>query len=160
MKVLNTERVELKKSRRSYGKFNFKKSVIDSSNFNSEELGFDIKELAPGELSYPYHYHSSVEEIYLIIEGEVTLRKNNKKRVLYKGDLAFMEKSEPGAHQLYNHSDAPVRYLGVSSKNRDDICFYPDSNKINACKDRIFKIEDNVDYFDGEEEIPKFWDED
>lgn len=157
LKVFNTNDVEFKTQNRRIPHYNYKSSVIDSSTFGSEDLGFDIKILEPGQLSYPYHYHSSVEEIYLILDGEVTLRQDNELRILNKGDLVFLEKLEKGSHQLFNHSSKPVKYLGVSSKNKDDKCYYPDSSKINVGKNQIFKLEDNVDYFEGEESIPLFW---
>lgn len=157
MKVFNVNEVEVKSRNRRVSHYDFKSSVVDSSTFGAEDLGFDVKVLDPGQLSYPYHYHTSVEEIYIILEGEVTLRKKNEAKILKKGDLVYLEKSKSGAHQLYNHSSKPVRYLGVSSKNKDDNCYYPDSNKINVGNKHIFKLDSNVDYFDGEEEVPKFW---
>ncbi|MGL1893677.1 MAG: cupin domain-containing protein [Spirochaetaceae bacterium] len=159
MDILNLSSLEVKSKNSKVSHYNIKTSVVDSSTFGANKLGFDVKVLEPGQLSYPYHYHSDDEEIYIIIDGEVTLRQNNESSILLKGDMAFIKNSKDGAHQLYNHSSRPVRYLGVASKSDADICFYPDSNKINAGEGQIYKQETNVDYYDGEESIPTFWDD-
>lgn len=87
-KIFNVNEVEVKPKNNRYSHYDIKASVIDSSDFNTENLGFDIKVLEPGQLSYPYHYHS---------------------------------------------------------------------NMVNIGKNEIFKQEENVDYYTGEEEIPTFW---
>lgn len=155
--VISLKTVELRDRDSSVPHFKSKSSIVDSGNFKSKKLGFDIKVLEPGKLTYPYHYHSQVEEVYVIIEGEVTVRQKNEKKVLKEGDLIFFETGENGVHQLFNHSDKPVRFLGIANKNSSDICKYPDSGKINAGKGDIFRLKDKVNYYDGEEVIPGFW---
>ncbi len=158
MKVINLKSIQMKDRDKNVPHFETKSSIVDSGEFDSKKLGFDIKVLEPGKLTYPYHYHSEVEEVYVIIDGEVTVRQNNEKKVLKEGDLIFFETGIKGVHQLYNHSDKPVRFLGIANKCSSDICKYPDSGKINAGNGDIYKMADRVNYFDGEENVPGFWD--
>ena len=71
----------------------------------------------------------------------------------------FFPNTEEGAHQLLNHTDQIVKYLDLSTLFGTDICKYPDSNKLNAGSGEIYKMDDRVDYFEGEESIPYYWNE-
>ncbi|MBN2544819.1 MAG: cupin domain-containing protein, partial [Spirochaetes bacterium] len=155
--IFNLNELKFKSKKRKLKYYNMNSSKLTSKDLGSEKLFFDVKELLPGQLSYPYHFHSDNEEVFIILEGEATLRQNNKKRKVKKGDLIFFPNRLKGAHQLFNHTDQMVRYLDLTTNFGNDICCYPDSKKINAGSGNIFKIEDKVDYFAGEEEKPKFW---
>ncbi len=48
-----------------------------------------------------------------------------------EGDIVFFEIGPEGAHQLYNHTGEPCRYLDIRTEAGLDICEYPDSDKIN-----------------------------
>jgi uncharacterized cupin superfamily protein len=137
--------------------YNAKVSTINSFDIGSKLLYFDIGELPPGGFSCPYHYHSDEEEVFIVIEGEAQLRQHNKKEIVRKGDLIFFKSGLEGAHQLYNHTDAPFKYLDLSTNRDTGYCEYPDSKKINIGNGHIYKHEDQVDYYEGEEGIPEFW---
>ncbi len=155
--IFNLFDLKFKSKNRKLNHYNMNSSMLTSGDLGSKKLFFDVKELLPGQLSYPYHYHSDNEEVFIIIEGEATLRQNNKKRIVKKGDLIFFPNTADGAHQLFNHSVQPVKYLDLSTNSGTDICRYPDSGKINAGSGNIFNISDKVDYFYGEEDMPDFW---
>jgi len=155
--IINLYELAFKSKNRKIKHYNMNSSELTSGDLGAIKLFFDIKELLPGQLSYPYHFHSDNEEVFIIIEGEATLRQNNKKRIVKKGDLIFFPNTVEGAHQLYNHSGQSVKYLDLSTNLGIDICQYPDSGKINAGSANIFKMADRVDYFTGEEQIPDFW---
>ena len=157
--ILNLYEVEMQSKNKRISHYNINFSIINSDDLGSKKLFFDVKELKPGQLSYPYHYHSDHEELFIIIDGEVTLRQNDNKQILKKGDLVFFPNTEEGAHQLLNHTDQIVKYLDLSTLFGTDICKYPDSNKLNAGSGEIYKMNDRVDYFEGEESIPHYWNE-
>lgn len=61
----------------------------------------------------------------------------------------------PASHedQIINTSDAPLKYLSVSTKEQPGICEYPDSGKAQATAPglrRMHHAEDGVEYWDGE----------
>ncbi|OMD38498.1 hypothetical protein BSK49_16355 [Paenibacillus odorifer] len=63
-----------------------------------------------------------------------------------------------GAHQLYNHSDAPCRYLDLRTNQGIDICEYPDSGKINILPyQEIYQADEQADYCKGEEHVREKW---
>lgn len=128
----------------------------------AELIGASLWELPPGEAAYPYHFHYSDEEIVIVLSGRPSLRTPDGIRVLEEGEAVRFPLGERGAHQLLNPSDAPVRFLAVSSSGRPDIVVYPDSDKISATERlpdgsglrSFFRRGDAVDYWDGEQLRP------
>lgn len=152
--LLNTE---MKEDNCKVSQYNVKVSAINSFDIGSKLLFFDIGELPPGSFSCPYHYHTDEEEVFIVIEGEAQLRQNGKKEIVRKGDLLFFKSGPEGAHQLYNHTDSPFKYLDLTTNRDTGYCVYPDSKKINIGGGHIYRQEDQVDYYDGEQDIPDFW---
>jgi uncharacterized cupin superfamily protein len=125
---------------------------------NAKNLHLDIRSLDPDKFSYPYHFHRNSEELFVILSGEVTLRADNEFKVLHQGDIVFFESGPAGAHQLYNHSLKPCRYLDIRTNTGIDICEYPDSGKINITPYReIYESESKVDYYKDEEKVKEHW---
>lgn len=127
---------------------------------NPQNLNFDLRQLNPGEYSAPYHFHRYAEELFMIVSGSATLRTSNGLEIVNSGDLIFFEMGETGAHQLYNHTQEPCKFLDVRSYIGYDVCEYPDSNKIFLAPTyEIFKKDAQVNYFYGEENITEKWNE-
>jgi len=125
---------------------------------NSKYLQFDIRLLDSGKFSYPYHFHRASEELFMILSGEATLRSPEGFHKVIQGDLIFFEEGSTGAHQLYNHGDAPCVYLDIRTTFHIDVCEYPDSGKINILPfQEVFENSSKADYYKGEEDVVKRW---
>ena len=124
----------------------------------TERLGISLWEVEPGQRAYPYHFHLNEEELVVVLRGELELRTPDGTRELREGDVASFPAGEAGAHQLRNATDAPVRFLSVSTHGTADIVFYPDSGKVGVGERlprggglrQYFRARDAVDYYDGE----------
>jgi uncharacterized cupin superfamily protein len=124
----------------------------------SERLGLSLWEIAPGEAAYPYHFHFTEEELVIVLEGTPSLRTPDGWRELAQGEVIAFLRGEAGGHQLVNRSAARVRFLALSSSGEPDVVSYPDSGKLGAFERlpaggglrAMFRIEDAVDYYDGE----------
>ena len=124
----------------------------------SKHLHFDVRSLDPGKFSFPYHFHRASEELFVILSGEATIRTPEGFAKVSGGDIIFFEEGPCGAHQLYNHSDAPCLYLDFRTSIGVDVCEYPDSGKINILPYReVFEKSAEVDYYKGEEGVAKRW---
>jgi len=134
-------------------------SSLHSRTAGAKQIVYDIRVIAPGKMAVPYHFHHYNEELFLILEGEATLRMDNRRKIVKAGDLLFFTTGPGGAHQLYNHTQNPVRYLDLVARNRPDVCEYPDTGKINCEGIGIYRKEDSVLYFNGEEQPSPFWSE-
>jgi len=125
----------------------------------AERLGISVWELDAGQAAYPYHFHLTEEEALVVLEGRPTLRMPDGVSQLERGDVVVFPRGEEGAHQLLNDTDEAVRFLAISTNGEPDIVVYPDTGKISANERRgenggihhIFRIADEVDYYDGME---------
>ncbi len=125
--------------------------VTDGSAAKKLGAGYDV--LAPGKRSCPYHYHLAQEEMFVILEGSGTLRVAGQMLPLRTGDVIVIPPGPEYPHHILNTSDAPLRYLSISTQERPELCYYPDSDKLGAFADghRLMgRREGSVDYWDGE----------
>ncbi|MGF7059688.1 cupin domain-containing protein [Brassicibacter mesophilus] len=156
--IFNEKELKFKFSQSPIDEFSWHKSENLSHLAKSDDLVFDIKLLNSGKYSYPYHFHRNAEELFVILSGRVMLRTLKGFKELRSGDIVFFEKGHMGAHQLYNHTDDICSYLDIRTKKDIDICEYPDSGKVNILPFReIFLQNNQVDYFEGEENIEERW---
>jgi uncharacterized cupin superfamily protein len=140
--------------------FSWKASPRLEEISKSKYLHFDIKSLFPGKFSYPYHFHRNAEELFIILNGEATLRSPEGYKKISKGDIIFFEEGPSGTHQLYNHSDEQFVYIDLRTKANVDVCEYPDSGKINILPTfDIFEEGSKVSYYTGEEDVRDKWPE-
>src|SRR5258708_7413177 len=95
----------------------------------ARKLGASIDIVAPGMRSCPYHFHHAEEEMFIIPEGQGPLGVAGKLRPLRTGNTAFIPAGPEYPHQIVNTSDAPLKYLSISTRESPEICEYPDSGK-------------------------------
>src|ERR1700681_2380546 len=95
----------------------------------ARKLGASIDTVAPGMRSCPYHLHHAQEEMFVILEGQGTLRVADEMLPLKTGDVIFIPAGPEYPHQIINTSDAPLKYLSISTMETPEICEYPDSGK-------------------------------
>jgi uncharacterized cupin superfamily protein len=92
----------------------------------ARELAANVYELDPGAVGSPSHVHHANEELLLVLAGTLSLRGPDDIRLLSAGAVVAFPRGRAGAHSLVNRSDAPVRYLVVSTTNCPDVVEYPD----------------------------------
>jgi uncharacterized cupin superfamily protein len=120
----------------------------------AERIGATLYELAPGQRTFPYHWHQ-VQEEWLIVRAP-TLREASGERTLAPGDCVLFKRGPEGAHTIRNDTGDPVRLLMLSSDEEAvaEVAFYPDSGKVGIFGPGLRKLlrEDaEIDYFEGEE---------
>src|SRR5215203_1030739 len=93
------------------------------------KLGASIDVVPPGKVTCPYHSHYSQEEMFIILEGEGTLRVAGEMLAVRAGDVIDIPPGPEYPHQLINTSGAPMKYLSISTQEDPEICEYPDSGK-------------------------------
>lgn len=121
----------------------------------AQQLGVSIDIVPSGKRSCPYHFHHAQEEMFIILEGTGTLRVAGEMLPIRAGDIAFIPPGPEYPHHILNTSDAPLKYLSISTRDSPEICEYPDSGKYLAyVKGGAFnglqRKENNLDYWDGE----------
>lgn len=129
----------------------------------AEDLGFSLYELRPGDRSWPYHYHTANEEALFVLAGSGTLRWGGEHVAIEDGDYVPLAADESGAHRVINDGDEPLRYLMASTRREPEVLVYPDSEKVGVMSgaapgddgernvEGYYRVDDAVDYWDGEE---------
>lgn len=126
----------------------------------AKELGASVYVLAPGQRSFPYHFHHANEEMLIVLEGVATVRTPEGEAEAGRGDAISFPTGPRGAHQVINHTMEPARILMISTMIEPEITEYPDSGKIGVFAGRapgaagpgLQKFLDGsaiVPYFDG-----------
>jgi len=111
--------------------------------------------LPPGKSNYPFHYHTTNEEVFYIISGNGILETSDKKHKIKAGDIIVCPVGKKGAHKITNASETEnLVYLDVDTNNTPDIAYYPHSNKIGiraagGVHDN-FNLGNKIDYYDDE----------
>lgn len=119
----------------------------------ARQLGASVDTVAPGQMSCPYHLHHAEEEMFIILQGEGTLRVAGERVPVRAGDVITIPAGPEYPHQLINTSDAPLHYLSISTQARPEVCEYPDSGKVGVFSDGLRLLqrrEAGLDYWDGE----------
>jgi uncharacterized cupin superfamily protein len=125
--------------------------LSDSTAARKLGAGFDI--LAPGKRGCPYHYHLAQEELFVVLEGEGSLRVAGEMLPVRAGDVVFIPPGEDYPHQFVNTSDSPMKFISISTKEYPELCVYPDSGKAMAWQGGLTltnRVAANLDYWDGE----------
>jgi uncharacterized cupin superfamily protein len=132
------------------------------AHLGSQKLGFNVTTLAPEKKAFPYHAHRGNEEMFFVLEGEGSVRIDGETHRIRKGDFISLPPGKDSAHQIVNDSQAPLRYLAVSTMEMPELVEYPDSGKIGTYDSpggrpqpqdaiRIYvRASDAVDYWEGE----------
>jgi uncharacterized cupin superfamily protein len=120
-----------------------------------QKIGCSLFELEPGKRAFPYHAHMANEEVIYVLAGEGTLRIGGQEVPVREGDYIAMPPGPECAHQLVNTSNAPLRYLCISTMQEPEVVLYPDSNKLGALANKtrygMFMLDKVVGYYHGEE---------
>jgi len=124
----------------------------------AQKLGASVDTLAPGMRGCPYHLHHAQEEMFIILGGSGTLRVAGELLPIREGDVIFIPPGPEYPHQIINSSDAPLHYLSVSTRERPEVCEYPDSGKflalgiekVEGSFDVIQRSAESLDYWEGE----------
>jgi uncharacterized cupin superfamily protein len=122
-------------------------------------VGMMIESPAPGQRLAPRHYHMLEEEHALMLEGEATVLLRNEdgteeRHVMRPGDYIAFPAGRRVAHSILNSGTGPCRYLMIGEHNPNEVCVYPDSNKLAAralqTEADIFDMSAKRRYWDGE----------
>ena len=136
------------------------KSFSVGDKIGAQNLAYRMTVLEPGGKVCPFHSHRVIEEMFLVLEGSGTLRYGSEEYPIKTQDIIACPPGGPdSAHQIINTSNSELKYLSLSTNESVDICQYPDSNKMLAFSGKppksdfmhISRIEDAVDYYEGED---------
>jgi uncharacterized cupin superfamily protein len=127
----------------------------------AQKLGYSFFTVPPGKAAFPYHTHTTNEEMIYVVEGRGVLRLAKDEVEVTAGTIVACPPGTEFAHQLINTSNQELRYLVVSTMEYPDLSEYPDSNKIGAYATAavgrqvgfraLFVKNQQVGYYEGED---------
>jgi len=96
----------------------------------SRRLYVNIDMVKPGALSVKYHSHSLQEEFFLILDGHGSLRIEDRKVPVGKGDFVAKPAGQDIAHQFINDGDEILVILDCGIRDPGDVIEYPDEDVV------------------------------
>jgi uncharacterized cupin superfamily protein len=114
-------------------------------------------ELDPGALSCPPHVHSAEEEIFVVLEGDGTLQltppglhSEPEDQAVRKGSVVARPAGTGVAH-AFRAGDSGMTLIAWGTRDPNDICWYPRSQKIFWRGVGVVGRIEQLDYWEGEE---------
>ncbi len=110
-----------------------------------------IRRIPAGAAVCPYHGHLAQWELFTVWGGEGRVRTAEGDFSVKVGDTFVQPPGTP--HQLWSAGSGELEVMIVADNPPLESCFYPDSNKRSLRPPgKVFRIEE-VNYFDGEDEV-------
>ncbi len=100
----------------------------------ASQLGCSLYELDPGGQAAPYHAHYGNEELLVVLDGVLELRTPAGTREVGRGEVVAFPAGPQGAHRLRNASQAPARYLLISTMRFPEVAEQLDTGTVLAMR--------------------------
>ena len=107
--------------------------------------------LEPGSLGSPPHCHAAEEELFVVLDGEGVLELGGARYPLRPGSLVSRPAGTGVAH-AFRAGAAGLTYLAYSTKEPNDVVYFPRSNKVYLRGIKMIGRVEKLDYWEGEEE--------
>jgi uncharacterized cupin superfamily protein len=111
--------------------------------------GMKHVELPPGARAAPRHCHSAEEELFVVLDGDGVVRLGDDAHAVSRGSVVARPAGTGVAHD-FQAGDGGMTFLAYGTRKPDDICWYPDSQKIYFIGVDIIARVEQLDYWDGE----------
>jgi uncharacterized cupin superfamily protein len=123
--------------------------------------GVNYGHLEPGHAGAPPHCHSADEELFVILEGGGTLElwpspalaeESPKEEHQIRAGHVISRPPSTGISHFLRAGEAGLTFLVYGTRRRNDVCYYPRSNKIYWRGLGLIARLEPLDYNDGEPE--------
>ena len=126
----------------------------------SEHTGLNWGSLSPGAEGAPPHLHSADEELFVVLDGDGVLQLWPTPQLARDG-VAYEERAIRAGHVISRPASSGIAhgfragengmvFLAYGTRNPNDVCFYPRSNKIFFRGLGLIARLEDLDYDDGE----------
>ncbi len=115
----------------------------------SERTGLQHVTVPPGKLAAPPHCHSAEEELFVVLEGEGVLEVGEEEHAVRAGHVVSRPAGTGVAH-AFRAGERPLTLLAYGTREPNDVCYYPRSNKISWRGVGVIGRIERLEYWDGE----------
>jgi len=116
----------------------------------ARRTGLNHISLEPGQMAAPPHCHSAEEELFVVLDGDGTLLLGDDDHPVRPLDVVARPAGTGVAH-AFRAGDSGLIFLAYGTKEPNDVCFYPRSNKIAFRGVGVIGRIERLDYWDGED---------
>jgi uncharacterized cupin superfamily protein len=103
-----------------------------AERLGAAQVGAGLYEVAPGETTWPYHFHHAAEELLIVLAGSIAVRTPSGEHELGPGDVVLFPAGPEGAHEERNRGSEPARFLVVSTRPPLEVTEEPESGGVNV----------------------------
>lgn len=98
----------------------------------ADRLACMLTVVEPGHVASRLHAHSASEEIFVVLEGEGTVRIGDATHAIRAGDvISCRPGGAAAAHQMANTGVSALRYIAIATASLDpDEVVYPDGASV------------------------------
>lgn len=121
-------------------------------------LGVSLSRMPPGRVGCPFHYHMLEDEVFYVLSGTGLLRYGDDLHPLRAGDCVSCPAGTKVAHQIANTGSEDLVYLGIGRNDPNEVCVYPDSDKVMLRGLGAVGVLRKTPYMEGEPERPRLLD--
>lgn len=97
-------------------------------HFDLTKFGVSVEVLPPGSQTALRHWHEEVDELVLMLTGELTLVNDDGRTPMRPNMCVGFKAGTPNGHHLINESAQDATVLVVGSRGRHDNVHYPDDD--------------------------------
>lgn len=116
----------------------------------AERTGLNHISLEPGQMAAPPHCHSAEEELFVVLDGDGTLLLGDEEHPVRRFDVVARRPGTGVAH-AFRAGENGLTFLAYGTKEPNDICYYPRSNKIAFRGVGVIGRMEKLDYWEGED---------
>jgi uncharacterized cupin superfamily protein len=154
--VVNVD--DLPEQERGRGQFGAAfQSLTPSMRPRGGSLGINRMRLKKGHTTVPFHYHLREDEAFFVLSGRGVLRYGDELRDIRAGDCISCPAGTRIAHQIANPHDEDLVYLAIGAFDPNEVCVYPDSDKVMVRGVKIVGRVTPMEYFEAEPQPPKIF---
>jgi len=106
--------------------------------------------VAPGKWGQAPHCHSAEEELFVVLDGGGGVELGEEEHPPRRGTVVSRPAGTGVAH-AFRAGEGGLVYLAYGTREPDDVCYYPRSNKLYFSGLGVIARLERLDYWDGEE---------
>jgi uncharacterized cupin superfamily protein len=111
--------------------------------------GLNLDIIHPGKRNGTSHIHSAEEELFVVLEGNGLFLLGDEEHPIREGHVISCPAGGRIGHS-FRAGESGMRLLVYGTRDPNDICFYPDSNKLYFRGLGVITRIEQLDYLDGE----------
>jgi uncharacterized cupin superfamily protein len=111
--------------------------------------GLNIDVVHPGKRNGTRHIHSAEEELFVVLDGDGWFLLGEDEHPVRAGHVISCPAGGRLGH-CFRAGDKEMKVLLYGTRDPNDICFYPDSNKLYFRGLGVIARIEQLDYLDGE----------